>query len=80
MWLSGLIAGSVATIVGFSDDTPPDFISRFRALGFLPGTDVHVERRLPFGGPLVVNIGGSSFALEREASACVRVATSGSPE
>lgn len=79
MRLSDLNVGSTATIDGFFDDTPVESVSRFKALGFLHGAEVIVERHLPFGGPLVVNVGGCAFALERAASSCVRVVRGEAP-
>lgn len=75
--LCDLTLGRAAKIVGFTADTPREAVDRFRALGFLEGADVTVKRLLPFGGPLVVAIGGSMFALERPASACVQVSDGG---
>lgn len=73
MRISDLPTGSVATIVGFAEDTPLDTISRLRALGFILGTELTVQRRLPLGGPMVICLGGSAFALEPAASSCIHV-------
>lgn len=76
MRLSDVMVGSTAIVEGFSDETPLDSAARFRALGFLQGAVVGVQRALPFGGPLVVSIGGGAFALERSASTFIQVTMS----
>ncbi len=77
MRISELKAGDAATVVGFDARTPPSTVDRFRALGFVVGTALVVERRLPFGGPMVVRLGGSAFSLEPEAAAFIDVTRGG---
>jgi len=49
-------------------------LSRLRDLGFIPGARCEVMARMWLGGdPLVVRIGGSTFALRRAEAAAVRV-------
>lgn len=49
-------------------------IARLRDLGFVAGARCEVLARMWFGGdPLVVRIGGSTFALRRAEAAAVRV-------
>lgn len=42
-------------------------------MGIVPGADVVVLRRAPFGGPLQVRVGEVTFALDRSLAALVRV-------
>lgn len=39
--------------------------ARLTALGLVPGTELVVERRMPFGGPVVVRFADQRFALRR---------------
>jgi ferrous iron transport protein A len=49
-------------------------IARLRDLGFVAGARCEVLARMWFGGdPLVVRIGGSTFALRRAEAAAVSV-------
>lgn len=49
-------------------------LARLRDLGFIAGARCEVVARMWFGGdPLVVRIGGSTFALRRAEAAAVRV-------
>jgi len=49
-------------------------IGRLRDLGFVAGARCEVLARMWFGGdPVVVRIGGSTFALRRVEAAAVRV-------
>lgn len=75
MRISEILEGGTVTVTGFGGDADEESISRFRALGFVIGAVVFVERRLPFGGPIVVRVGGSSLALEIYAARFVRVSS-----
>jgi ferrous iron transport protein A len=51
-------------------------LARLRDLGFIAGARCQVIARMWLGGdPLVVRIGGSTFALRRAEAAAVRVTT-----
>jgi ferrous iron transport protein A len=68
--VSGLEA--VAALQGGTDDAA--LLTRLRDLGFIAGARCEVVARMWFGGdPLVVRIGGSTFALRRAEAAAVRV-------
>lgn len=45
---------------------PRDVVERLEEMGFFPGADIEVERRLPLSGPWIVHVGASSFALRSE--------------
>lgn len=53
--------------------------SRLMELGFVPGEEVTVLRRAPFGGPLLCHIRGTSIGLRVEEAQCVHVQTVTSP-
>jgi ferrous iron transport protein A len=69
--VSGLALESSATL---SSDERDLLIGRLRDLGFVSGARCEVVARMWFGGdPLVVRIGGSTFALRGVEAAAVRV-------
>jgi ferrous iron transport protein A len=52
----------------------PEWLIHLRDLGFVPGEAVRVLRRAALGGdPLVVRVGGSTYALRHAEAACVRL-------
>ncbi len=70
---SALVSGLVdAGLAG--DGAGPVLLARLRDLGFIAGARCDVIARMWLGGdPLVVRIGGSTFALRRAEAAAVRV-------
>lgn len=46
---------------------------RLLEMGFAPGREVRVLRRLPFGGPLIVQAGTLVVALRHTEASCVWV-------
>jgi ferrous iron transport protein A len=69
--VSGLALDSSATL---STEERDLLVGRLRDLGFVAGARCEVLARMWFGGdPLVVRIGGSTFALRRAEAAAVRV-------
>ncbi len=72
---SALVAG-LADVAGFDDGrgSAAILVTRLRDLGFVAGAHCKVIARMwPAGDPLVVRIGGSTFALRRAEAAAVRV-------
>jgi ferrous iron transport protein A len=72
---AGLVA-SLAEVAGSDDGRGSGAIlmARLRDLGFVAGARCEVIARMwPAGDPLVVRIGGSTFALRRAEAAAVRV-------
>lgn len=68
--VTGLV--EVAALQGGTGDAA--LLTRLRDLGFISGARCEVVARMWFGGdPLVVRIGGSTFALRRVEAAAVRV-------
>ena len=78
--LTDLRRGESAQVAGLDIATPIAsadanlLIERLRDLGFVAGARCEVVARMWFGGdPMVVRIGGSTFALRRAEAAAVRV-------
>ena len=80
--LADLRRGEIAQVSGLSaskafDDGSEDsaaLLARLRDLGFVAGARCQVIARMWLGGdPLVVRIGGSTFALRRAEAAAIRV-------
>jgi ferrous iron transport protein A len=80
--LAGLARGESALVAGLSEDTGFEdgrgsgatLLARLRDIGFVAGARCEVVARMWLGGdPLVVRIGGSTFALRRAEAAAVRV-------
>lgn len=76
---SALVAG-LSEVAGFEDGrgSSATLLARLRDLGFVAGARCEVIARMwPAGDPLVVRIGGSTFALRRAEAAAVRVSRLG---
>jgi ferrous iron transport protein A len=79
--LAELRRGDVALVTGLADlsalpqnSGDPALLTRLRDLGFNTGARCEVMARMWLGGdPLVVRIGGSTFALRRAEASAVRV-------
>jgi len=70
--LSELRRGEKAVVMGLAGDE--SLLPRLRDLGFVPGMHCEVTARMwPGGDPMVVRIGGSTFALRRVEAAAIRV-------
>lgn len=54
------------------------FLRYLASLGLLPGAEVRVEEEAPFGGPLLVEVGGARYALGRDVAA--KILVRGEPE
>ncbi|MBX2986366.1 MAG: ferrous iron transport protein A [Bdellovibrionaceae bacterium] len=52
---------------------PEEVVQRLRELGFCEGGRLEVLGRLPFGGPWLVRLGVTSFALRSEEARCAEV-------
>jgi DtxR family transcriptional regulator, Mn-dependent transcriptional regulator len=70
--LSDLKAREKGIIVSvFEED--PKMLKYLASLGMLPDVCVKVEEVAPFGGPLIVCVGGSRYALGREVASKIKV-------
>jgi DtxR family transcriptional regulator, Mn-dependent transcriptional regulator len=70
--LSDLEPGEEATIVRIADERS-DLLRYLASLGLLPDTALAVEGVAPFGGPLLVRVGGAQYALGREVADTIYV-------
>jgi len=51
----------------------PEMLKHLATLGLLPGTKVEVSEVAPFGGPLLIHVGSSRYALGRKVASRVFV-------
>jgi DtxR family Mn-dependent transcriptional regulator len=51
------------------------FLRYLASLGLLPRADLTVEEVAPFGGPLLVRVGGARYAIGRDVAAKILVRT-----
>jgi ferrous iron transport protein A len=51
----------------------PEWERQLQDLGFVPGAEVALLRRAPWGDPLVIAVEGSRFALRRAEARCVQL-------
>jgi DtxR family transcriptional regulator, Mn-dependent transcriptional regulator len=70
--LSQFDAGE-AGVIGCISDESGDLLRYLGSLGLLPDTPVEVESVAPFGGPLLVRVAGSEYALGREVAGKILV-------
>jgi Fe2+ transport system protein FeoA len=72
---SAVVSGlDAARMFGDSSTETVALLARLRDLGFVAGTRCEIVARMWLGGdPLVVRIGGSTFALRRAEAAAVQV-------
>lgn len=70
--LAELGAGEKSTI-SFVSDEKPELLRYLSSLGLLPETIVSVEDVAPFGGPLLIRVGRSRYALGREVASKIFV-------
>lgn len=71
MRLSEVPVGASAIVLSVDDGGRA---RRLEDLGFLPGTTVRVERRAPFGDPVVYQLRGVRLAMRRADAHLVSVA------
>ncbi len=70
--LSELEPGDAGTI-GCVTEEQADLLRYLASLGLLPDTEVAVESVAPFGGPVLVRVGGAQYALGREVAGKIMV-------
>jgi len=69
-----LLALAVGRMARIAEPAPGDEIPRRLAdLGFVPGTELSIVRRAPFGDPLELEIRGYRLCLRAEQLASLRV-------
>jgi DtxR family Mn-dependent transcriptional regulator len=50
-----------------------EFLRHLASLGLLPGTELWVEEAAPFGGPLLIRVGGAQYAVGRDVAGRILV-------
>jgi len=70
--LSDLEIGDRA-VIGCITEESGEFLRYLGSLGLLPETPVEIESVAPFGGPLLVRVAGSQYALGREVAGKIMV-------
>jgi len=53
----------------------PGFRRRMGELGLVPGTEIRMIRRAPFGDPIEFVVRGTHFSIRRDEAEGIRVAT-----
>lgn len=73
--LCALPSGQPATVHAVhAPADSPEWLPHLQDLGFVPGERVQVLHRAAIGGdPLVVRVGGSTYALRKAEAACVHL-------
>ena len=61
------------TISSFADTLSTIEATRLRDLGLYESTPVICIRRLPFGGPIILQVGDNIFSLTKELASQIRV-------
>lgn len=64
-----------AAVVALSSSVSEPMVAYLAEMGLVPGAEVEVLEKEPFGGPLVVRVGGVARALGERAGRQVRVRT-----
>ena len=57
------------------DENEPQLLQYLASLGLLPDVDIEVKEVAPFGGPLLVKIGDTQYALGREVASKIYTKT-----
>jgi DtxR family Mn-dependent transcriptional regulator len=70
--LSALQPGDKASVSRIVEEGT-EMLQYFATLGLMPGAHVRVEAKAPFNGPLMIKIGGASYALGRDVAALIWV-------
>lgn len=71
MFLLQVENGECVRITGFEGGSGVEH--KLRQLGLMPGDIARIVRQAPFGGPLMVDIGGRVFAIGRGIASKVTV-------
>ena len=69
--LAGLIPGERAIVRRVHG--APDFSRRMSELGLVPGTEIRMIRRAPFGDPIEFVVRGTHFSIRRTEAEGIRV-------
>ena len=75
--LSDLEEGNEA-VVSHLVSRDKEELCRILAMGFVPGTHLRIEKKLPMGGPIIVDLKGARIAIARDIGAALHVTRQGS--
>lgn len=70
--LSELQPGEKASVSKVTEEST-EMLHYLATLGLMPGAHVRVEAKAPFNGPLMIKIGGASYALSRDVATMICV-------
>jgi DtxR family Mn-dependent transcriptional regulator len=70
--LDGISVGSRVWIQQIVNEER-EFLHHLASLGLLPGTEIRVEEVAPFGGPLLIRVGGAQYAVGRDVAGRILV-------
>lgn len=73
MTLWELAKNQKATVIELDSSLNSDVIHRLREMGVDKGREIECLRRGPIGGPIVLQLGGSVFAIEHELATNIAV-------
>jgi len=74
--LSDLSEGESATVSHLASRSRQE-LCRMLSMGFVPGSKVTVEKKLPMGGPIIVSITGTTVAIARDIGDILHVMKAG---
>lgn len=64
-------------IISHLESRDNDELCTLLSMGFVPGSEIRVEKRLPMGGPIIVDIKGTKVAMARAKGAALHVLRTG---
>jgi len=67
------IAEGQRVIVSHLMSKNQDELCSMLSMGFVPGAEVRVEKKIPMGGPIIVSLKGTKVAIARERSSLLHV-------
>ncbi len=73
MTLWDLPKKQLATVTGIAEDVAENVKQRLLEMGVQEGRDVQCIRRGPLNGPIIMQLGGSVFALEQAIAAKISI-------
>ena len=73
--LGNLEAGACSFVASLSG--PEELTQRLMEIGIIPGSEIQVIRRAPFGFPIEVDVCGARFSLGRESADAIAVRSDG---
>lgn len=62
-----------ATVTKFDASIDNKIVARLNEMGLSTGRSIHCIRRGPLGGPMVMQLGGSVFAIEQDLATSIKI-------